>query len=162
MVYEFDIPGLQMHELDTFTDERGVLVPSLRDIEFDAKESYTSITWPGFGRGMHYQDGQAKMVVLIDGYITDYVIDLRRDSPTYLHYAELTLSSQIRRALVIPANCAHGFIAREKSVVQYFMNTKFESWKYKGINMRCITDEVMNLSNKDATLPIINVKGRVY
>ena len=66
----------------------------------------------GVLRGLHYQaqpHWEAKLVRCTAGAIYDVVLDLRRDSPTFLRWHGVELSSANRLALYIPAGCAHGF-----------------------------------------------------
>jgi len=63
-------------------------------------------------RGMHLQGApheETKIVRCVKGAIFDVVLDLRRDSPTFLRWHGVELSSANRLALYIPAGCAHGF-----------------------------------------------------
>ena len=63
-------------------------------------------------RGMHLQGPpheETKIVRCVKGAIFDVVLDLRRDSPTFLRWHGVELSSANRIALYIPAGCAHGF-----------------------------------------------------
>jgi len=63
-------------------------------------------------RGMHLQGPpheETKIVRCERGAIFDVVLDLRRDSPTFLRWHGVELSSANRLALYIPAGCAHGF-----------------------------------------------------
>jgi dTDP-4-dehydrorhamnose 3,5-epimerase len=45
------------------------------------------------------------------GAIFDVVVDLRRDSPTYLRCESFTLTGDEQTSVYIPAGCAHGFQA---------------------------------------------------
>ena len=45
------------------------------------------------------------------GAIFDVVVDLRRDSPTYLRWESFTLTGDEQTSVYIPAGCAHGFQA---------------------------------------------------
>lgn len=47
-------------------------------------------------RGMHYQikKSQAKIICVIDGKITNYIIDLRKNSKTFTNYFKIDLSEK--------------------------------------------------------------------
>jgi len=67
-------------------------------------------------RGMHYQASpheETKLVRCTMGSIHDVIVDLRRDSPTFLRWFAAELSAASRSALYIPAGCAHGFLTLE-------------------------------------------------
>jgi dTDP-4-dehydrorhamnose 3,5-epimerase len=62
-------------------------------------------------RGLHYQmppAAEVKLVRCTSGAIYDVIVDLRRDSPTYLQYFGVELSARNRRALYVPEMFAHG------------------------------------------------------
>ncbi|PIG93774.1 dTDP-4-dehydrorhamnose 3,5-epimerase [Gloeocapsopsis sp. IPPAS B-1203] len=66
----------------------------------------------GTVRGMHYQIAPAREVKLIrctQGAIYDVIIDMRPDSPTFLEHIGVELTAENRRALYVPAMCAHGY-----------------------------------------------------
>jgi len=67
----------------------------------------------GVIRGLHLRVGQgeAKLVRCSSGAIFDVVVDLRRDSPTYLRWESFTLTGDDQTSVYIPPGCAHGFQA---------------------------------------------------
>jgi dTDP-4-dehydrorhamnose 3,5-epimerase len=67
----------------------------------------------GVIRGLHLRvgKGEGKLVRCSSGAIFDVVVDLRRDSPTYLQWASFTLTGDEQTSVYIPAGCAHGFQA---------------------------------------------------
>lgn len=63
-------------------------------------------------RGLHFQyppHAEAKWVRCLQGRIFDVVVDLRRDSPTFLSWYGCQLDGSQQNALFIPEGCAHGF-----------------------------------------------------
>ena len=65
-------------------------------------------------RGMHYQVAPAtetKLVRCTQGAIYDVIIDMRRNSPTYLLHIGVELSAENHRALYVPEMFAHGYQA---------------------------------------------------
>ena len=65
-------------------------------------------------RGMHYQVAPAtetKLIRCTQGAIYDVIIDMRRDSPTYLLHIGVELSAENHRALYVPEMFAHGYQA---------------------------------------------------
>ncbi|KOR31141.1 dTDP-4-dehydrorhamnose 3,5-epimerase [Achromatium sp. WMS2] len=66
----------------------------------------------GTVRGLHYQKpphAEVKLVSCIRGAIWDLAVDLRRNSPTYLHWHAEHLTADNGNALMIPEGFAHGF-----------------------------------------------------
>ncbi|RXP54101.1 dTDP-4-dehydrorhamnose 3,5-epimerase [Lutibacter sp. HS1-25] len=63
-------------------------------------------------RGMHFQTppyGEIKLVRCISGAVFDVIIDLRKDSPTFLNYFGIEISSVNKKMIYIPKGFAHGF-----------------------------------------------------
>jgi len=79
-----------------------------------AQINHSVNTARGTVRGLHYQLApwaEMKLVSCIRGQVWDVAVDLRRDSPTFLHWHAQELSAQFGVALLIPQGCAHGFQA---------------------------------------------------
>lgn len=76
-------------------------------------------------RGMHYQikKPQAKIIGVIEGKITDFVIDLRKNSKTFMNYFKIDLSEKNSKFLFVPKGFAHGFLVKTKMAkVVYFVD----------------------------------------
>ena len=66
----------------------------------------------GAVRGMHFQrppHAEMKLVRCLVARVWDVAVDLRADSPTFLHWHAEELSPDNQCMLVIPEGCAHGF-----------------------------------------------------
>lgn len=66
----------------------------------------------GTVRGLHYQyppHAETKIVSCLRGEIFDVAVDIRRDSPTFLHWHGEFLSDENGKSLLIPEGYAHGF-----------------------------------------------------
>jgi len=74
--------------------------------------NHTLTVKPGIVRGMHYQKpphAEMKLVSCLRGKVFDVAVDLRRDSPTFLHWHAEILSAENHRTFAIPEGFAHGF-----------------------------------------------------
>lgn len=63
-------------------------------------------------RGMHFQlppFQEIKMVRCITGSVFDVIVDIRKDSPSFLHWFGAELSAENQQMMYIPAGFAHGF-----------------------------------------------------
>ncbi len=117
---ELSIGGSFAVDLERKEDERGFFARSFDEGEFAARGLVSRFTQSsvsfnrrrGTVRGLHFQaapHGETKLVRCVAGAVFDVVVDLRRDSPTYLKSAGIELSADNRTALYIPAGLAHGF-----------------------------------------------------
>lgn len=72
-----------------------------------------SVSKKGVLRGMHVniKHPQDKLVRVLDGEILDVVIDLRKDSITYLSCFSVILSNDNKKQLYIPKGMGHGYLA---------------------------------------------------
>ncbi len=114
------LKGAYLIEPEPFSDERGMFFRFYCKKEFEkinhTKEwvqlnhSITNNT--GAIRGMHYQQPpftEIKMVKCIRGKILDVIIDIRKDSPTFLNWYGAELSETNKLMMYIPEGFAHGF-----------------------------------------------------
>ncbi|MCC6142248.1 MAG: dTDP-4-dehydrorhamnose 3,5-epimerase [Candidatus Hydrogenedentes bacterium] len=116
------IPGAYIISPEPLEDDRGFFARTWCDAEFAAMGempprwvqcniSFNRLR--GTLRGMHLQaepHGEEKLVRCTAGAIHDVIVDLRRDSPAYLHSVGVELSAQNRRMIYIPRGVAHGFL----------------------------------------------------
>jgi dTDP-4-dehydrorhamnose 3,5-epimerase len=120
-----NIEGAWIVELEPMGDERGFFARAFcrrefadQGIDFDPVQVNLVVTRDeGTFRGLHYQippSDEAKFIRCISGSLFDAVVDLRPDSSTYLRCHGITLSSENRRAIVVPARCAHGYLTLER------------------------------------------------
>lgn len=66
------------------------------------------------------------MVTCIQGSISDFVVDLRPESPDYLIVQNFTLSEKNSGTLLIPPGCVHGYITLEPDTrVMYSMSALY-------------------------------------
>ena len=86
----------------------------------------TLTKYKGTARGLHFQHppyAETKLVSCLRGEVFDIAVDLRRDSPTFLHSHGEILSAENRRSLLIPEGCAHGFQALTNNCELIYLHT---------------------------------------
>ena len=79
-------------------------------------------------RGMHYQVHpfrEIKMVKCIAGTVYDVIVDLRKNSPTFLKWFGAELSAENRKMLYIPEGFAHGFQCLEDNCELIYHHSEF-------------------------------------
>ena len=114
------LAGSFVIDLEPFQDVRGwfartycreefrTITPPLEWVQFN--HSFTRMC--GAIRGLHFQKHpheETKLVRCIAGAVWDVVVDLRRESPTFLHWFGVEISAVNRKMVFIPARFAHGF-----------------------------------------------------
>jgi dTDP-4-dehydrorhamnose 3,5-epimerase len=116
---ETRVRGAYTMDLELHTDHRGFFARAWCQKEVEARGLTPKVVQvnvsfsarKGTLRGMHYQCTpcqEAKVVSCTRGAIYDVVLDLRRDSPTYLLWDAVELTPDNHRMLYIPEGCAHG------------------------------------------------------
>ena len=112
--------GLKVIQRKRIEDSRGFLSRFFCANEFNAygfnkpvnQINHTLTRQKGAVRGLHYQQpphAEIKLVSCLKGKVFDVAVDLRKDSPTFLHWHGEILSDNNQRSLLIPEGFAHGF-----------------------------------------------------
>jgi dTDP-4-dehydrorhamnose 3,5-epimerase len=82
----------------------------------------------GTVRGMHFQKppfSETKMVRCISGSVQDVIIDLRKDSDTFLKAFSTMLSAEKKNMLYIPEGFAHGFQTLTEDCELIYLHSAF-------------------------------------
>ena len=77
-----------------------------------AQINHTCTVKKGAVRGLHFQyppHSEGKIVSCLCGEVYDVAVDIRKGSPTFLHWHGEILSATNQRSLLIPEGFAHGF-----------------------------------------------------
>ena len=151
---ETKIKGLYIAELEPFSDDRGFFARAYCkkelgkiNIEKEIKQiNHSSTLTVGSIRGMHYQNppyAEIKMVRCIAGEVFDVVVDLRKDSDTFLQWYGEYLNSKNFKMMVIPEGCAHGFQVIKPNAELLYFHT--ESYTQKGESGVMFNDEKIGI-----------------
>lgn len=121
------LDGVLIIEPDVFGDHRGWFMESWSkkkyedvgiNVEFvQDNESFTAKK--GTLRGIHFQQApcaQSKLVRVVQGAVLDVAVDLRKNSPTYLQWVAVELSSENKKQFFIPQGFGHGFLTLTDNV----------------------------------------------
>lgn len=171
IVEELPLAGAYRIGISPHTDERGFFARTFcedtlaaRGLVSRFRQSSVSFNlWRGTVRGMHYAlapHAETKIVRCTMGAIHDVIVDLRRDSPTYLQSIGVALSAENRAALYIPAGFAHGFQAlRDETEVLYMIDRPYVAEAARGLRwddpaLDVVWPEpVAVISERDRTFP---------
>ena len=76
---------------------------------------------------IHYvkKMGQNQILNVISGEIIDFIVDLRKGSPTYLDHRSIKMSYESVNQIFIPSFCAHGFLSLTDDVVLHYKSDKY-------------------------------------
>ena len=126
-------------------DDRGVFVKTFNKddflfskLDFNIIESYFSINNKDVIRGMHFQlppFDHDKLVYVTSGAIIDVVIDLRKNSTSFMKVFSVKLDSTSHDSVFIPKGCAHGFRSLvDNTVTVYNVSSVYNSNFDSGIS----------------------------
>ena len=132
------LPGACLIDLRRHVDKRGFFARAWCQKEFDEWGLATSMRQAnvsfsvrkGTLRGMHFQLApwaEVKLVRCTRGAVFDVIVDLRPESPTYLEWLGVELTSENRTALYVPEGFAHGFITLEDQSELIYQVSQFYS-----------------------------------
>ena len=135
---ETELPGSYIIELERLNDERGFFARTWCEREFNEHQLECKIVQcnisfnnkKGTLRGMHYQvhpHAEAKLIRCTKGGIYDVIVDLRKDSSTYLRHVSVILSADNRRMLYVPKGFAHGFQTLEDETEVFYQMSELYS-----------------------------------
>ena len=117
---------VKIYQIHTRVDNRGSLAYVYDENIDDFKALETRIySMPKAGTffGIHYREESSpmtKFVTVIKGRGMDYVIDLRKESPTYLQWKSIELSEENAIAVLVPAGIGHAFISLQNDTMQFY------------------------------------------
>lgn len=128
-----EIKGLFIVEPNSFSDERGSFsrVYCQKELEeisgISIKQINHSVTKEkGTLRGMHFQyepDAEVRMVKCIRGSVFDVVVDIRKNSLTFLKTFSIELTDKNQKMIYIPKGFAHGFQTLEDDTELLYLHS---------------------------------------
>ena len=168
---ELSISGIFLIKPELFCDERGVFRRHYCSQEYAEHGITTSVLQGNVSenphlhtlRGFHYQlapHAEGKTISCITGAVYDIVVDLRKESDTYMKWESVTLDSEERNALYVPPGCANAFLTiKPNTIVHYYMSELYAPNSYQGFSYKdpkfnfAWPSEVEHISEKDENLP---------
>lgn len=135
--------GNYLISVNAFSDNRGWFSRYFSKERFDSighKAEWVQMNHSfnirkGTIRGLHFQAGPAKetkLVRCIAGALWDVVVDLRKDSPTYLQSFGQMLSAQNKIMMYVPEGFAHGFQTLTDDCELLYCHTAYYSKDFEG------------------------------
>jgi dTDP-4-dehydrorhamnose 3,5-epimerase len=121
------IPDLLIIEPTVFADDRGYFFETYNENNYNKEginntfiQDNEALSSYGVIRGLHYQlapYAQAKLVRVVKGSVFDVAVDLRKNSPTFLQWFGIELSSENKRQFLVPRGFAHGYSVLENNTI---------------------------------------------
>lgn len=171
---ETPIKGAFVIDLKLSKDKRGFFarmfcarVFETRGLEMPVVQTNMSFTRnKGTIRGLHYSvppAAEKKLVRCVRGEIYNVIVDLRKNSPTFLNHFAIQLDAENRKALFVPEMVANGFQTLTDDVeVHYLMSEFYLPEVQRGLRYN---DPALNLSwplpvseisERDLQLPLLS------
>lgn len=135
--------GAAVIEAEPFTDHRGVFARFFCEKELSeligdrhfVNVNFSRTLKKGAIRGLHFQHppkAEMKLVRCIRGSVYDVIVDIRKDSPTFLKWFGIELSADNMKMLCVPEGFAHGFQVLEESSEMLYLHSEFYSKEHEG------------------------------
>jgi len=176
---ETELQGVYTIEPEVFQDQRGAFFriydrENFLKIGFNGEfvQVNRSINKAkGTLRGMHYQQkpyDEVKLIQCTRGKVFDVIVDLRKDSATFLKWISVELSEENNKMIFIPGGMAHGFQTLEDDSHLLYFHSRQYSPGFEGairynderVGIRWLLP-VSVISEKDNNHPMLdlNFKG---
>lgn len=126
------ISGAHLIELEPRGDARGYFARAYCEDEFAAagievsfvQANMSKCEIAGTFRGLHYQrltHPEAKFLRCIHGAVYDVIVDMRKNSPSYLKSYGVELSAENKKAIYVPPGVAHGYLALSAGAEVFYL-----------------------------------------
>lgn len=129
------LPGIKIHELKRFPDERGFFAEIMREDwkDFFGEDKVVqinlSMSYPGIVRAWHrHLRGQVDYFVVVKGAMKICAYDDDKNSPTYGELTEIISTAEKLQVVRIPGYYWHGTktIGVEPSLLIYFVTRLYD------------------------------------
>ena len=158
-IEESSIADCFLIEHNVYPDDRGIFKEWFKARElaayvpdFSIQQASFSKSRKGVIRGIHYSlapIGQAKLVTCTEGKITDVLIDLRIESPTYLKIQYSKLSEDSGKVIYIASGVGHGFVVETEAASLVYLTSSVYSPEFE--KSICPTDPELGINWPNST-----------
>ena len=135
-VEDLALPGVKLIVPTYFDDNRGYSTEAYNnrtlkeygiDTQFVVDYECCNVK-SGTIRGIHFQNNphpQTKLVRVLSGEVLDFIVDLRKDSPTYKKWISQVISAENRKQLYLPSGYGHAYLTKQPNT---FVLYKFDDY----------------------------------
>jgi len=163
---ELPLPGLFCLQHRVHEDERGRFARLFCEGSLAAygqpfhirQINHSRTAAKGTVRGLHYQrppQAEAKLITCLRGAVWDVAVDIRRGSPTFLHWHAERLEAGDGRSLLLPPGFAHGFQALSDEAELLYLHSADYAPEHEG--GLAVGDPRLAIA---WPLPVINLSAR--
>jgi len=133
---EQQIEGVYLIEPEPYKDERGMLRRHFCQNEFADFGLMTEIKQTNISenkkmhtlRGFHFQyppHGENKVISCVKGSIYDIVVDLRKESNTFMKWQSFDLTEENRLSIYVPQGCANAYLTLQDNTWILYYHSEF-------------------------------------
>jgi len=168
-IEKFNIEGPLLIKGKRFHDERGFFSETYNERGFSELglpqfvQDNLSRSKKGVFRGLHWQappHAQGKLVTCVSGSIVDFVLDIRKSSPTFGQHVAIPISEDALESVWVPEGFAHGFLTLvEDTLVSYKVSNFWNKTSERSLNpldeivSLSLTENFLYISDKDRGAP---------
>lgn len=143
IISPLSIPGAAVVTFTPHIDDRGEfcrifcadeLAVFLHDASI-VQINYSSNVKKGTIRGFHFQHPPKKEMKLVfcrKGSAFDVIVDIRKNTQTFLKWEGIELSADNYKMIIVPSGCAHGFQTLVDGTELLYLHTDYFSSEYDG------------------------------
>ena len=135
-IIETSFQGVYYIKSNSFVDDRGAYMRLFCDKELSpilngkhfVNANYQKTNKAGTIRGLHYQTGEyceSKLIKCLKGEIFDVIIDIRKNSPTFMKIFSTKLDDTSDYLLFVPEGFAHGFQTLDDATETIYFTTEY-------------------------------------
>ena len=167
---ETKLKGAFIVEIKQLEDERGFFGRSWCKHEMEehglngniAQANTSFSKKKGTMRGIHFQrhpNEETKIIRCTKGAIYDVIVDLRKDSPTFMQWIGVELTEDNYKMVYVPENFGHGFLTLKDNSEVYYLVTNFYTPSAEG-GIR-YNDPALNI-NWPVPVTVVSEKDRSH
>lgn len=142
-IEKLELSGAAVVDTEPFIDHRGVFARFFCEkelLEIIGERHFVNVNFSrnikkGVVRGLHFQyppKAEMKLVRCIRGSVYDIIVDIRKNSPTFLKWYGVELSAENMKMICIPEGFAHGFQVLEDFSEMLYLHSEFYSKEHEG------------------------------
>lgn len=121
-------PDVRIIKPSVFWDVRGNIYTSYNEdhyaellgVDLSFKHDKFALSKTNVLRGLHGDNKTWKLVSCVFGKITEVIVDMRSDSPTYLKWESFELDADNYQQVLIPPNFVNGYYVHSQSAVFHY------------------------------------------